>query len=40
MAVVNFMIDSDFKWVLLALALLWMCSLVLFWLEKEGRTRG
>jgi hypothetical protein len=39
MAVVNFMIDSDFKWVLLGMALLWACSLGLFWLEKEGRTR-
>ncbi|OCK53813.1 hypothetical protein [Bradyrhizobium sp. LMTR 3] len=30
MAVVNFMIDSDFKWVLLAMALVWALSLVLF----------
>ncbi len=37
MAVVNFMIDSDFKWVLLGLALLWACSLVLFWHESAGR---
>ena len=36
MAAVNFMIDSDFKWVLLGMALLWACSLVLFWLEREG----
>ena len=35
MAVVNFRIDSDFKWVLLALALVWCCSLGLFWLEKR-----
>jgi len=34
MAVVNFMIDSDFKWVLLAMALLWAASLALFWSEK------
>ena len=34
MAAVNFMIDSDFKWVLLGMALLWACSLVLFWIEK------
>jgi hypothetical protein len=37
MAVVNFMIDSDFKWVLLGMALLWACSLGLFWIEMEGR---
>lgn len=35
MAAVNFMIDSDFKWVLLGMALLWACSLVLFWLETR-----
>ena len=34
MAYVNFVINSDFKWVLLGMALLWMCSLVLFWIEK------
>ncbi len=39
MAVVNFMIDSDFKWVLLGMALLWACSLVLFWFEKKAPTR-
>ena len=36
MAGVNFMIDSDFKWVLLGMALLWACSLVLFWFESKG----
>lgn len=36
MAVVNFLIDSDFKWVLLAMALLWAASLVLFWVEKPN----
>jgi hypothetical protein len=36
MAGVNFMIDSDFKWVLLGMALLWACSLVLFWLERKA----
>lgn len=35
MAVVNFMIDSDFKWLLLGMALLWAASLVLFWLEAS-----
>ena len=39
MAAVNFMIDSDFKWVLLGLALLWAGSLVLFWRESASRAR-
>ena len=30
MAAVNFMINSDFKWLLLGMALLWACSLLLF----------
>ena len=38
MAVVNFMIGSDFKWVLLGMALLWACSLVLFWFEGKAPT--
>ena len=38
MAAVNFAIDSDFKWVLLAMALLWSCSLGLFWFEKRAVT--
>jgi hypothetical protein len=33
MAAVNFAIDSDFKWVLLGIALLWAFCLGLFWLE-------
>ena len=37
MAVVNFVIDSDFKWVLLGIALLWACSLVLFCVEKNSQ---
>lgn len=39
MAAINFMIDSDFKWVLLGMALLWACSLVLFRLENVDRAR-
>ena len=39
MAAVNFMIDSDFKWVLLGMALLWACSLGLFWRESLVRTQ-
>lgn len=38
MAAVNFIIDSDFKWVLLGMALLWACSLVLFWFERKAPT--
>jgi hypothetical protein len=34
MAVVNFEIASDFKWVLLGVALVWMCSLALFLFER------
>jgi hypothetical protein len=36
MAAVNFAIDSDFKWVLLGIALLWGCSLAMFWLETRN----
>ena len=39
MVAVNFMIDSDFKWVLFGMALLWACSLVLFWFERKGPTQ-
>jgi hypothetical protein len=39
MAVVNFMIDSDFKWILLGMALVWACSLGLFWLETSTHRR-
>ena len=39
MAGVNFMINSDFKWLLLSLALLWAFSLVLFWFEKTRTNR-
>ena len=34
MAIVNFEIDSDFKWALLAMAVVWACSLALFWFER------
>ena len=37
MTAVNFRIDSDFKWALLAVALLWACSLALFWFETRTR---
>ena len=35
MAYVNFVINSDFKWVLLGMALLWTCSLIVFLIEKR-----
>ena len=34
MAVVNFLINSDFKWVLFGMALLWAASVALFLLER------
>lgn len=37
MAVVNFKIASDFKWVLLAIALAWATRLVLYWFETSTR---
>ena len=33
MAIVNFLIDSDFKWLLLGFALPWVCALVLYRIE-------
>ena len=36
MAVVNFLINSDFKWVLLGIALVWLLALVLFWFETRN----
>jgi hypothetical protein len=40
MTVVNFLIRSDFKWVLLGMALVWALSLVLFWLERRAAARA
>jgi hypothetical protein len=37
MAAVNFAIGSDFKWVLLSIALLWLCSL---WAILGGGEQG
>ena len=39
MAVVNFMINSDFKWLLLAFNLPWIAALILSWGEK-GRVQA
>jgi hypothetical protein len=36
MMILNFAIRSDFKWVLLGIALVWAFSLVLFWFEQRG----
>jgi hypothetical protein len=38
MAVVNFMINSDFKWTLLAMASLWAASLAVLWFETRCPT--
>jgi hypothetical protein len=35
MAVINFMINSDFKWLLLAFNLPWIAALVLSWRENR-----
>ena len=40
MAAVNFAINSDFKWAIFSMALLWACSLVLFVSEFWGRKKG
>jgi hypothetical protein len=40
MAAVNFMIESDFKWVLLCVALVWTASTVLFWTERRSEASG
>ena len=39
MAAVNFIVDSDYKWLLLAFAALWGAALALFWLEGRGERR-
>ena len=35
MAIVNFIIDSDFKWLLLAFVLPWVIALSLYYIERE-----
>lgn len=39
MVTVNFLIDSDFKWLLLTFALPWVIALALFWFEKKRTPR-
>lgn len=36
MTAVNFAIRSDFKWVLLCMALVWAASIILFWTETRS----
>lgn len=38
MATVNFSIDSDFKWLLLSLAILWALALLFFWIIPKPRS--
>jgi hypothetical protein len=40
MVVVNFLIASDFRWVLLAIAMLWVGSVCLFFIEQPAADRG
>lgn len=40
MAVINFIIDSDFKWSLLVMALLWAASLAVFWFENRRQSHS
>ena len=41
MAAVNFLIASDFKWLILSFSLVWAAALALYWLERPGpRRRG
>lgn len=40
MAITNVLIDSDFKWLLLAFTLPWMIALVLSWVSEKRLSRG
>ena len=40
MAIINFKLDSDFKWGILFMAILWACSLGVFWFEKRSLGNG
>ena len=35
MAVVNFMIDSDFKWLIMSFGVPWGVSLALYWIDRK-----
>ena len=36
MTAVNFAIRSDFKWILLCMALVWAASIIVFWTERRS----
>lgn len=36
MVITNFMIDSDFKWLLMMLSLPWIVALLLYWISGSG----
>jgi hypothetical protein len=40
MTAVNFVLDSDYRWLLLAIAALWGSAVALFWLEGQGERRA
>ena len=40
MVVVNFMIDSDFRWLLLAFSLPWVVALSLSWISKSSSLKS
>ncbi len=40
MVVVNFLIDSDFKWLLLAFSLPWVVALLLFWISRSSSLKS
>lgn len=37
MSIVNFMINSDYKWALFCVALVWALGMILFWSERRSR---
>ena len=40
MVATNFVIDSDYKWLLFGMALLWAAGLASFWLEAASQRRS
>ena len=36
MAIINVIIDSEYKWLLLAITAVWALSLILFWVERKS----
>jgi hypothetical protein len=39
MAVVNFLIDSDYKWPLLGVAVLWLAAVTIAWIQSAANRR-